>query len=217
MATVVMQAPATWGGTVTDTPSGTVYAPDASGFINAQTVDVATLLTLGFISVLDLSSTVSILNCKNADGSVIAASAAAGKFGVSYTAGSLFALISEVANGNTKTDTFIADIPVPVGHVPGNNLTLDVNSNVVIGSGTLSARSLVVTAYKEDGAGALGSNLVASGGTMTVANTAGVTSAVITGTGIVAGDRLIIQGVLTLTETASSNVSARLNSLKLRG
>lgn len=49
IATVTMQAPATFGGTVSGTPSGTVYVPDAYGFIyNVPFQDLTVLHALGF-------------------------------------------------------------------------------------------------------------------------------------------------------------------------
>ena len=47
--TVTMQAPSTFGGTVSGTPSGTVYVPDANGFVyNVPFQDIPVLSALGF-------------------------------------------------------------------------------------------------------------------------------------------------------------------------
>ena len=48
---VTMQAPATFGGTVSSTPSGTVYVPNAQGLVLASVLDVAVLSRLGFVTV----------------------------------------------------------------------------------------------------------------------------------------------------------------------
>lgn len=219
MSTVTMQAPSSWGGVVKNTPSGTVYAPDANALIAVQFQDVSVLLGLGFVTQMSVSavSNLSVISARNLDGSVIAAAASSGKFGITITPGTAMYLVSEIANNGTKTDTFVLDATVPSGHVTGQNITLDVNANIVIGSGTLSARSLVVTAYPEDGAGGLAANAVASGGTISVSNTAGISSVVITGGTIAGGSRILLEGVLTLVETATQNVSAHINGLALRG
>lgn len=219
MSTVTMQAPSSWGGVVENTPSGTVYAPDANGYVSVQFEDVSVLLSLGFITLSSVAGTShpSVLGLRNLDGSVIAAAASSGKFGMTITPGTAMYLVSQVANNGTVTNTFIGDLAIPDSHVTGNNVTLDVNSNVVIGSGTLSTRSLVITAYQEVGDGTLGANIVASGGTITVGNSVATASVVITGTGLAGGSRLLVEGVLTLVETATQAVSAHINGLALRG
>lgn len=59
--TVTMQAPTSFGGSVTGTPSGTVYVPNAAGQVTVLYADIRTLSSLGFTQVLaasNLSATV---------------------------------------------------------------------------------------------------------------------------------------------------------------
>ena len=50
--TVNMIAPASWGGPVTGTPSGTVYVPNSYNIVAAQLMDVMQLETLGFLPIV---------------------------------------------------------------------------------------------------------------------------------------------------------------------
>ena len=47
-----MIAPASWGGPVTGTPSGTVYVPNGYNTVAALLVDVVTLESLGFLPIV---------------------------------------------------------------------------------------------------------------------------------------------------------------------
>ncbi len=50
--TVTMIAPASWGGPVTGTPSGTVYIPNTYNLVTAQLTDTLALTKLGFVPIM---------------------------------------------------------------------------------------------------------------------------------------------------------------------
>jgi hypothetical protein len=51
LPTILMQAPPTFGGTISGTPSGTTYVPSALGQVSALYADVGTLENIGFYPV----------------------------------------------------------------------------------------------------------------------------------------------------------------------
>lgn len=161
-----------------------------------------------------------ILEVKNLDGSVLAASAASGKFGISTTAtfGSpaTLALVSEVANNNTKTDAFEFEFVLPPDYVAGSAITVNIYSQVQIGAGTLGAtKTLTVDAFLVgvNGTGTVGSNLGPSAGTLSA--TAGNQAFSITPTGLVAGNKLLIQVQSAMQETAASNITLDISDVNV--
>jgi hypothetical protein len=99
---------------------------------------------------------------KNSDGSSLAVSAAAGKFGISVTAGTSEYLLSEAANSNTKTDIVLLETMLPVTFIPGSNVTLSVNCNYNLGSGTVGTHTLTAAAYLLSDLGTMGSTIIAT-------------------------------------------------------
>ncbi len=158
-----------------------------------------------------------ILHIKNLAGTTMAASAGAGVFGLSTTAtfGSpaQLSLVTEAANNNTKTDSCEFECVLPPDYVAGSAISVNVGQAITIGGGTLSVKTLTVDAFKMAADGTAGSNLGPAGQNLTTSNTTLVYA--ITPTGLVAGDKLLIQMQTVLTETASSNVTANLTSVSV--
>ncbi len=156
-----------------------------------------------------------ILECKNLAGTTITASAGAGVFGLSTTATfgspSQLSLVTEAANNNTKTDSCEFEIVLPPDYVAGSAIDVAVTQAITIGGGTLSAKTLTVDAFKVAADGTVGSNLGPAAGTLT--NSSTTLHNAITPTGLVAGNKLLIQLQTVLTETASSNVTANLTDI----
>lgn len=157
----------------------------------------------------------SILTVKNLAGTTLTASAGAGVFGLSTTAtfGSpaQLSLVTEVANSNTKTDACEFEVTLPAKYVAGSAISVNIGQKITIGAGTLSVKSLTVDAFLMAADGTAGSNLGPAAGTLT--NTQGTLAFAITPTGLVAGNKLLIQIQTVLTETAASNVTANLTSI----
>lgn len=157
---------------------------------------------------------------RNLNGSVVSNAAAAGNFGVTTTAtfGSPanLLLVSEAAQGNTKTDAVEFEFMLPTDYVAGSNITVNVASNVT-GGGTLGAtKTLTVDAFKVDPVlGTVGSNLGPAAGTL--ATGAAVNQAfVITPTGLNPGDKLLIQVQAAVQETGGvSAINANVTGINI--
>jgi len=190
----------------------------ATGYIYTMT---AAQTAAGVLSRADMVTEVGdtllsgILNIKNIDGTTLANAAGAGVFGISTTAtfGSpaQLSLVTEVANNNTKTDSCEFEFTLPPDYVAGSAINVNVGQNITIGGGTLSTKTLTVDAFKVAADGTVGSNLGPAAQTLT--NSQGTLVFAITPTGLVAGNKLLIQLQTVLTETAMSNVHANLTSV----
>jgi len=199
--------------TVDDVGGATGYIPTLT---NAQTVN-------GAFSRADMAVTTgstiggAILSCKNLAGTTITGSAGAGVFGISTTAtfGSpaQLSLVTEAANNNTKTDAMEFEVILPPDYVAGSAINVTIGQKITIGGGTLSVKSLTVDAFLLGVDGTVGSNLGPAAQTMTT--TQGVLTFAITPTGLVAGNKLLVQVQTILTETASSNVTANLSDIRV--
>lgn len=131
----------------------------------------------------------------------------AGLFAVSTTAtfGSpaAISLIGESTQNNTKTDAYEFEFTLPPEYVAGGAITVNVTANVS-GSGTLgTTKTLTCDAFKVAAAdGTVGSNL---GPAAQVLATGAATtkSFTVTPTGLVAGDKLLIQVQASINETGN--------------
>ena len=153
-----------------------------------------------------------LIEFKNSDGTTLAASASAGKFGLSITAGTSMYLLSEAANSNTKTDVAGYEYVVPSSYIPGSNITVTVNCNYTLGSGTVGTHTLAAAAYLTTSAGVQGSTLIATAA-QTVPATAGTVTFTITGGTLVAGSRLWLTFTGVIQDTGGSNITAQINSV----
>jgi hypothetical protein len=155
-----------------------------------------------------------LLHARNSDGSVLAAAAAAGKFGVSITLGTSSFLITEAANSSTKTDTALFDTVLPRSYIAGQNVTITANVNYLLGSGTIGTHTVTFHAYRVAKDGTQAADMVATAAASVPAAAADVT-AVITGTTLLPGDRVLITAVMVIQDTGASNITGQLNSLRL--
>lgn len=161
-----------------------------------------------------VNSVLRMLDFQNSDGSVLAASAAAGKFGITLSAGTAMNLVTEAANSNTKTDVAIHEYIVPSSYVAGTNLTVTANTMYVLGSGTVGTHTLAAAAYLTANDGTQGATLIATAAQSVPAAAADVTFT-ITGTSLVAGSRLLLSFTLVIQDTGASNITAKLNSVRI--
>jgi hypothetical protein len=155
-----------------------------------------------------------LLHARNSDGSVLAAAASSGKFGVSITLGTSTFLVTEAANSSTKTDTAVFDVILPSSYIAGQNVTITANVQYVVGSGTIGSHTVTFHAYRTAKDGTQGSDLVATGAVSVPATATDVTS-VITGATLLPGDRLTLSAVMVIQDTGASNITGQLNSVRL--
>jgi hypothetical protein len=162
---------------------------------------------------------ISLLSVRNLDGSAVAASAAAGKFGVNtpatFGAGTTAPLlVSEVANNNTKTDVCIFEFTLPPEYVAGSAVTVNVRNQVIIGGGTLGGtKTMTLDAYKVSVSGVASANLGPSAYTLTSSDA--TAAFVVTPTGFVPGDRLFFQLQTAIQESASSAINQNITDINV--
>jgi|GEM_PF-5903015 len=216
-----MFAPSGRTGLVQGGASGTSYTIGTDGSISANIADVLALEAAGFTQANRTSNSANGLSAanlplfhfKNADGTTLAAAAAAGKFGLTETIGTGENLVTEAANNNAKSDAAIFQHVLPANYVAAQDLSLVVNQQIVIGSGTLSVKTLTPDVRKKSTDGTVGANLASVAQNMT--NAAGDLTFTITGATLSPGDILVGQLTAAITETAASAVTAKINSVRI--
>jgi hypothetical protein len=195
---------------------GTAYTSDVNRIITVPTAHIPDFLAAGCVYTTQsvaIPEKLKLLNFKNLDGSTLAAAASSGKFGIAATLGTSFALASESANNNTKTDTCITEYVLPADYVAGTNITCTVHASIT-GSGTLTTKTAQIKAYKTANDGTQGSDIGPAAATAITAAGADIPFT-ITGTGLNPGDKLVLALVTILTETASSGMVANINSIRI--
>lgn len=154
MTTILMQAPVSVGGQIFGAVSGQVYGVPPNGLINANPVDVPALQNMGFTVAAAQNADaagltpvqLSLYEARTSAAVPLAASAAAGVFGLTHVSGTQTVLTGEAAQGNTKTDTAALFVQVPNGYIAGQPLTFKTNAQLN-GTGTAGTKTLGVSAY----------------------------------------------------------------------
>lgn len=206
--------------------SGAVYPIDANGFVTITTQgDVNPLLNAGYKFAPFASTPVGadgivqrpipLTNARNITGAALAAAAAANVFGYSVTLGTGLSLVSEAANANTKTDAAMLEFVMPQEYVAAQNFNVAVNVGVTIGAGTLSTKTIGLNAYRLKADGTMAADICATGAITLTSNAATDYNFTITGATMLPGDRIVLKPTLTLTETAASNVTGLINSVRV--
>jgi len=193
--------------------SGTLYTADANGVVSSvANGDVLSLLNMGCVPIDSVMSTMNVplWSGRNADGSVLAASAAAGKFGQVVTLGSVLTLISEAASSNSKTSTALFAIQLPLDYTAGADITVGVDQ--IQEGGAATVKTLDVLAYRADGLGALGADICATA-IQNMTTSRSRLDFVITGTTLAPGDIVIVKIVTVLTEAAAGSVTNSVNGI----
>jgi len=145
-------------------------------------------------------------------GATMTASAGAGVFGISRTAGSSLALTTEVANNNTKTDNVIWEFNLPDSYKAGSNIAVTVNGVISGASCSLTGGStlLTVTPYTEV-------NGVETAVTVSAAQQWGKTAAAytftITGTGLVPGQHMTLELAAAVAAANSNNCTGSITNV----
>lgn len=145
----------------------------------------------------------------------LTATATSGAMGVARTAGTSLQLAGEATSSNAKTDKAMFEINLPDSYVAGSNIAVTVNCNYT-GGGTVTAASttMAVAAYTESQAGAEAALTVSAAQQM--AATAGNLVFTITGTGLVPGQRIIVELTMLVTSSSGAN-TGYVNSVSYQG
>lgn len=148
-------------------------------------------------------------------GLTMTASAGAGVFGISNTTATSRQLSGEAANNNTKTDKVLWEYQVPSSYVAGQNLTITVNSNLTLNSGTNGASTILANAYLLADAGTSGATLVATAAASPTTTKTDY-AFVVTGTTVTPGATLLIEVIgVTIESAAGGGIVQTLNSVRI--
>lgn len=162
--------------------------------------------------VLDVQSDV-----RNDDGTILTASAAAGKFGITNGGHGVagLKLSGEAAQNNTKTDYASAMVVLPPEYVAGSAITVKFTAKYS-GSGTAGGTKTVdCEAYKLAKAGTVGSDICATAAQNFTSSSVEY-SFTVTPTGLVAGDKLQLFFTMALQETVnSSTVTGEISDIRV--
>lgn len=157
-----------------------------------------------------------LAQCRNIDGSAVTAAAGAGVFGNTVSLGTSQFLVGEAAKSATITDSVMVEAILPTNYVAGENITVTANGQFT-GTGTVGTKTLACTVYKNAKDGTQSANLVASGSPATLILTTATDYAfVVTGTTLNPGDKITIELVAALQESAGvNNLTAQINSVRI--
>ncbi len=150
-----------------------------------------------------------------ADGADLAITETAGDFYRNIGTNQLL-ILGEVSNGTVGADTEVSvgwfEFQLPAEYVAGGDISIRAGVDVV-GTGALGTCTIDFSAYLQNAtSGAVGSDLVTTAATAITA-TAGLKSFVVTPTGLVAGDLLIIKMTTSVDNTNSTAIQAQISGL----
>lgn len=190
---------------------GTMYITTLRGGGSVDGISIATTFVASNSS---NQRQVKLSDVKTVAGVPVTAAAQANIFGITFTPGTAEYLLSEAANSNTKTDVGCFEVVLPDSYVAGTAFGVTINAHFVIGAGTLSVKTLGLNVYRQANDDTSGVDLNGTAAP-TITGTAADYAYVIAGTSCLPGDRLILKLTMTLTETGASNVTGRVNSVRL--
>ncbi len=208
--------------------SGATYTSDASGFItNVAQLDVAALLASGWVVASQANSDspgnipvtqLGLSDAKTSNGLPLSASAPAGGFAVTMavaSGGSQF-LTGEAANSGAKTDVFVKEWIVPGAYIVGQPISATINAQLN-GSGTVTTNTLELQAFPVVSGGTmLADQSPGSAYTLSSGGSAQDITTVISGGVIVPNQKVMLKGTAIVHETAGSNMTAQINSLRVQ-
>lgn len=215
--TVTMQAPTASYTTIT-CRSGNTYHTDTNGLVqNVAAGDVLDLMAGGYTQLGSgfAAFGIRLTEGVNIDGSPLAAAAASGKFGNTITLGTSSALVAEVANGTTVTDSVMWDLTLPPSFPAAYNPTITVNCNHIIGSGTLGAHTIALHCYPVNNDGSHDADIVSTAAQNTPATATDVPFATAALSELLAGGRVIVEAVANIVETSTHAVGFHINSIRI--
>lgn len=227
--TAVMSANATASGTITATTSTATVGSNGSFIfqaflpVHSFSVNGGSNVT-GFefqgLSVVEVFSGITpvnrlnLMNGRNTNGTALDATGSATNFAISSTPGTSLRLLGASATGLTRTNTATYEVTLPSSYIPGRDVILTANANRT-GTGTAGTNTVDFAAYRIADDGTQGADLVTTAA-QAITATAADYSFIVTGTGLVAGDRLLVQVVTVMQETGAVNpLTAQVNSIRV--
>lgn len=152
-----------------------------------------------------------------ADGADLAITETAGDFYRSIGTNQLL-ILGEVSNGTVGADTEVSvgwfEFQLPPEYVAGGDISIRAGVDVV-GSGALGTCTIDFSAYLQSKtAGTVGSDLVSTAA-QAISKTEAFKTFVVTPTGLVAGDLLIIKMTTSVDNTDSTAIQAQISGLEV--
>lgn len=152
-----------------------------------------------------------------ADGADLAITETAGDFYRSIGTNQLL-ILGEVSNGTVGADTEVSvgyfEFQLPPEYVAGGDISISAGVDVT-GAGALGTCTIDFSAYLQNPTtGAVGSDLVSTAATA-ISKTEALKTFVVTPTGIVAGDLLIIKMTTSVDNTDSTAIQAQISALNV--
>lgn len=152
---------------------------------------------------------------RNADGTVLTATAAATNFALTVVDVTSIKLSGTTANNSTATNDAYLSFTMPDNYTAGKNLTLTANVAIVTGGAPgYTTKTFQAKVFKVSTAGAYGADI--GPGTTAVINAAGSDlTAAIAGATLSPGDRIIVEVETILAATGAVNCNTVINSVRL--
>lgn len=138
-----------------------------------------------------------------------------GAMGVSVTLGTGINLYGYAANSTTMTNTCLFEFDLPTTYVAGQNINVVVDSQYVIGGGTIGTHTIAAAAYVVGAAGTMSASSIIATAAQAVGSTAGQATFVITGTTCTPGGHMLLELTMVIQDTAGSAVNGQVNSVYL--
>ena len=193
------------------------YAGTKRVKVNSAGVEFVGTVTLpdGSLSRADLPTESAFIDLEakllGADGAALAAAETAGDFFRPVGTNQLW-IQGEASISETEVSVGYLSFVLPENYVAGGTITLRAVVDVT-GSGTLGTCTVDFEAYLQtDATGAVGSDLVTTAATA-VSATGAAKDFVVTPTGLVAGDKLIVKLTTSIAESAGSAIQAIITKL----
>lgn len=155
-------------------------------------------------------------DAKSASGVPLTTTAASGVPAVYRSPGSALYLVGEAASGVAVTDTAIIELALPDSYVAGADVPVTVYTNYDLGASAVAsaaATTMTLNAYSE--INGVEAALSTSAAQQIPATSTGLTFTV-SGTGLSAGMRLVLEFVMLVTST-TNEVTGRINAVAVQG
>jgi hypothetical protein len=199
--------------------NGTLYITTAKGFDNSDAAGVDMCFAPWQFTAPQRQ--LRLAKAKTTAGVPLTASAAAGVFGVSRTAGTSLVLTGEATSTNTKTDSALWEFDLPDTYVAGSAIQVVVNCNYT-GSGTILPGSTAVSTKFETESVAGVEALILSSAAQSVTGTAAdytitaITAAEAVTAGLVPGSRVALVVALSVSTASpgSGSITGQINSVR---
>jgi len=206
----------------TSSTEGVIYIPEGgrspvAGLVNADLAAGAAIARTKLATDLQKPFRIPLASVLGADGADLAVTETAGDFYRNIGTNQLL-ILGEVSNGTVGADTEVSvglfEFQLPPEYKDGGDITIRAGVDVV-GSGALGTCTIDFSAYLQNKvSGAIGSDLVSTAAAA-ISATAANKDFVVTPTGLVAGDLLMIKMTTSVDNTNSTAIQAQISGLEV--